>query len=77
MEFLNILVAGDRACIEFRTTGTHTGVLSTPQGDLEPTGRRIDFRGAFLMRVNMKGEIEEDHTYFDTAEFAEQLGIGK
>jgi uncharacterized protein (TIGR02246 family) len=74
VDFLPVLAVGDLAFFEFRTKGTHNGVLATAQGDVQPTGRRVDFKGACCLRVNEKAEIVEDHTYYDTAEFARQLG---
>ena len=34
----------------------------------------MDFRGAFLFRVNANGEIMEDHTYYDPADMRGVLG---
>ena len=42
---------------------------------MPPTGRRVDIRMAFILRVRPDGQIEEDQTYFDEADFMKQLGL--
>ena len=74
-EFVTIISDGDRAGAESVTKGTHNGVLASPQGDVQPTGRSVTIHGACLLRVNDAGLIVEDHTYEDTADFARQLGL--
>jgi ketosteroid isomerase-like protein len=56
--------------------GTNTGPLVSPEGEMPPTGRRVNIRMAFILRVRPDGQIEEDQTYFDEAEFLKQLGLG-
>ena len=55
--------------------GTNTGPLVSPEGEIPPTGRRVNIRMAFILRVTPTGQIEEDQTYFDEAEFMKQLGL--
>ena len=71
---VNELVAGDWVVSEFRVTGTHTGVLASPEGDIAPTNRRATARGVQLQRI-AEGTIAEEHVYFDQLEILSQLGL--
>ncbi|SRR6266545_3480747 len=55
-------------------TGTHTGTLGTPMGDVAPTGRSvtIPFVSIFGER---EGQIAFSHHYWDNAGFMTQLGL--
>ena len=66
------LVADEsRAAVEWRMRGTFTG--ATFQG-LEPTGRHIEFRGLDVLEVQ-GGKLKSNTVYFDTSEFARQVGM--
>ena len=67
--------ADDRGGVhEGRATGTHTGTLRGPAGEIAPTGRRaqVDFTGVYEFE---EGKITSFHLYFDQAEMLSQLGI--
>ena len=67
--------ADDRGGIhEGRATGTHTGTLRGPAGEIAPTGRKaeINFCGVYEFE---EGKITSFHLYFDQAEMLRQLGI--
>jgi steroid delta-isomerase-like uncharacterized protein len=66
--------AGDRIVVEGRFTGTNTGPLQTPAGDLPPTGRSLDLPFADAFRV-VDGRITEHRIYYDTAGMLAQLGL--
>jgi steroid delta-isomerase-like uncharacterized protein len=68
------LEAGDRFAYEGRITGTHTGTLSSPVGEIPATGRSIDYRFAAVGRVT-EGRIVELRSYWDVAELMTQLGL--
>jgi steroid delta-isomerase-like uncharacterized protein len=70
----NELVAGDWVITEFQVTGTHTGTLASPDGDIPPTNRTATGRGVQLQRVE-NGKIAEEHVYFDQLEILAQLGL--
>lgn len=55
-------------------TGTHTGVLQTPQGGLAPTGRRLELHYMRILEVE-GGEVVSEHLYFDQLAFLGQLGL--
>lgn len=77
VKFTNIFTSGDQFCTEFIVNGTHTGPLASPEGDIPPTGRSVQFRGAFFGKVTPEGLVAEDRTYYDTASFMNQLGLGE
>jgi ketosteroid isomerase-like protein len=55
-------------------SGTHTGVLATPQGDLLPTGRKLELRFRDVFQVKA-GKAVAHRLYFDNVEFLTQLGL--
>lgn len=77
LEFTLVLISGDYIFFEGVTKGTFTGPLATPEGDIPPTGKSATIRFAFIAKVNADGLIQEDRTYYDTAEFMRQLGLAE
>jgi steroid delta-isomerase-like uncharacterized protein len=75
LEIPLVLVAGNHIVCEGHMAGTNMGPLVSPEGEMPPTGRRVEIRMAFILRVRPDGLIEEDQTYFDEAEFLKQLGL--
>ena len=71
---LNELVAGDWVVQEFSFSGTHTGTLASPDGDIPPTNRSVTGRGVQIQRID-SSKIVEEHVYFDQVEILEQLGL--
>ena len=72
----NVIVAegGEWAVVEFRNTGTHTGILRSSLGDFPPTGRRAEVRYCSIMRVK-DAMVIEGRDYYDSATIARQLGL--
>lgn len=72
----NVIVSegGDWAVVEFRNTGTHTGVLRSSLGDFQPTGRRAEVRCCSVMRVR-DGMVVDGRDYYDSATIVRQLGL--
>jgi steroid delta-isomerase-like uncharacterized protein len=66
--------AGELAVQEAHFTGTHTGTLHAPTGDIPATGRRVDIRYTGVHTVS-GGRITSMHLYFDQAELLTQLGL--
>lgn len=65
------MVADDSlAMYEVELTMTHEG----PLGRLPPTGRRVEVRGASILRVE-DGVVQEHRFHTDMRESAEQLGL--
>ncbi len=77
VEFTLILISGDHVTFEGVGRGTFTGPLASPEGDIPPTGSSVEIKFVFIAKVTKEGLIEEDRTYFDTADFRRQLGLQK
>jgi steroid delta-isomerase-like uncharacterized protein len=71
----SILYTGDHVVFEVIARGTNTGPITTPDGEIPPTGNAIDVMMIFVIRVGADGLIQDDRTYFDNAEFLGQLGL--
>ena len=55
-------------------TGTHTGILRTPNGDVPPTARPVKMRWMSMYEIGGE-ELISEHLYFDQSEFMTQLGL--
>jgi heme-degrading monooxygenase HmoA/predicted ester cyclase len=67
--------ADDRGGVhEFHATGTHSGPLRAPSGEIPATGRtvRMDMCGVYEFE---EGKTTSFHLYFDQAELLGQLGL--
>jgi ketosteroid isomerase-like protein len=51
-----------------------TGPLSTPEGEVEPTGSSVDLRFADVSLAR-DGKIVSYHTYYDQLGLLTQLGL--
>jgi predicted ester cyclase len=74
LEILRSIGERSLAAAEGVFTGTHTGILRTPNGDVPPTGRTVNIRWMALYEVRGE-EIATEHLYFDQSEFMTQLGL--
>jgi predicted ester cyclase len=70
---VNHVASGDAIAVEGTLTGTHTGTLRFPQGDIPATGNRIELRYASVKRIR-EGKVASEHLYFDQLDFLQQLG---
>jgi predicted ester cyclase len=70
----NLVEAGDTVIVEGRFVGTHTGPLASPDGDLDPTGAKVDLRFADFSRVD-EVKIVSYHTYYGQLGLLTQLGL--
>jgi ketosteroid isomerase-like protein len=69
-------VAGERACIEWVATVTHSGPLVIDGADvvIDPTGKRCTLRGVTV--AEFEGDrIKEFRQYWDELAILEQLGL--
>jgi len=71
---VNQVIAGDTAVTEQTYSGTHTGILRTPNGDIPATGKRVQGRQVAVQRVK-DGQVWSEHLYFDQMEFLGALGL--
>lgn len=74
LEVKQLLVDGSSAAAEGSLTGTHDGVLHTPDGDVAPTGRAVELRWAAVYAT--EGDtLKSEHLFFDQMDFLGQLGL--
>jgi predicted ester cyclase len=66
--------AADTVATELVFTGTHTGSMMTPNGLLQPTGKRVILHSASILRIK-DGLIASEHLYADQLEMLTQLGL--
>jgi heme-degrading monooxygenase HmoA/predicted ester cyclase len=67
--------ADDRGGVhEFRATGTHSGILRGPAGEIPATGRTVEMGMCGVYEFE-EGKITSFHLYFDQAELLGQLGL--
>jgi len=73
-DFRNAVAGGDTVVLELTWTGTHTGPLATPNGEVAPTGRSINIRAVQVVEVR-DGKAASTRQYFDMATMMSQLGL--
>jgi predicted ester cyclase len=70
----HVFASGDTLVYEGAFTGTHTGVLRTPGGDVPPTHRRIEMPEVQIVTI-IHGLAASMRTYFDRLDMLTQLGV--
>jgi predicted ester cyclase len=76
-EFSSIIFSGDTIVFEGVSHGTFTGPMTTPEGEVAPTGKSVNIRVAFFAKISTDGLIAEERIYFDNLNFMKQLGLMK
>lgn len=74
VEVRNILEDGDTAAFEIVYSGTHTGPMVTPMGEVPATGRTIHLPGGAFIQAS-GDRIGSFHGYYDTGGMMAQLGM--
>jgi steroid delta-isomerase-like uncharacterized protein len=74
MEVTAIIESGNYVVVEGAYSGTHTGPLGTPQGEVPPTGRKLMLPLCDVIEV-AAGRITRIRAYYDQMTFAAQLGL--
>ena len=69
-----VVVDGDWVAMTGVFKGTHDGTLSGPDGDVPPTGRRLEGRCSQFVRFADAKSVEE-HLYYDQMDVITQLGL--
>lgn len=74
MAVASLMESGDTVAVEATFSGTFTGPLSSPQGEIPPTGAafELDFADFFRFR---DGRVAEHHVYYDQVAFMGALGL--
>jgi steroid delta-isomerase-like uncharacterized protein len=67
--------SGDTYACELAMTGTHTGTMHTPNGDIPATGKTVKFLSCDYVQIK-DGKIVSWHAYTDMMSFLAQLGVG-
>lgn len=73
-EVLAVAEAGDTIALELRITGTHTGALRGPGGEIPPTGHKVVWESCDFIRI-AGGKVVSWHAYWDQVAFLTQLGL--
>ena len=75
LDLSSVLESGNHVVCEGVMRGTHTGPLVSPEGEIPPTGKKIELKMVYILRISPEGLVEEDRTYFDNADLLSQLGL--
>lgn len=74
LELDSAVEEGERLAVAGRFTGTHTGTLSGPRGEIPASGNRIELHFADFFRLD--GPLVAEHRiYYDQLELLGQLGL--
>ena len=74
VQYPNVVTEGDQLMGEGKFTGTHTGVLHLPTGDVPPTGKTVKVDFSAVVRTT-NGKVSYLRHYLDTMELMGQLGL--
>jgi predicted ester cyclase len=74
VRYHNIVSEGNQLIGEGTFTGTHTGVMRLPAGDVPPTGRHVTIDYVAVQRVS-DGKITYLRHYLDVMDLMTQLGL--
>ena len=74
IEVGNVIAGDEGAVVEFRGSGTHTGPLLAPTGEIPATGKPVNIPFCDVMQIK-DGKITSIHSYFDAATMMGQLGL--
>lgn len=73
-EILGTIEDSGSSAAQVRVTGTHTGPLPSPNGDIVPTGKRLDLEYVVVSRFD-NARIKGEKYYWDNQTFLTQLGL--
>jgi len=68
------IVKGDKIVWVWTFTATNTGPFHTPLGDIPATGKKVQFSGVAIDRVD-EGKLVEEWVYFNVLQVLQQLGF--
>ena len=74
VNYYNVVASGEQVMGEGTFTGTHTGVLHLPAGDVPATGRSVKADYSAFVRVK-DGQVTYLRHYFDVMDMMIQLGL--
>jgi steroid delta-isomerase-like uncharacterized protein len=70
----NVIGSGDLCSVELSVIGTQTGPFRGPQGELPPSGKKVDAPSCDVIRLR-DDKIQSIHCYFATSLMMDQLGM--
>jgi steroid delta-isomerase-like uncharacterized protein len=74
LEITNMVCSNDRCIVEFTGRATHTGNLALPNGNVQPTNKRVELK--FINAYDFRGGlITKQRMYYDGVSMLTQLGI--
>lgn len=74
VEVTNVIDGGDQIAVEYTGRGTNTGPMMTPEGEMPPTGKRVE--GQFVDVWEFRdGKVVGGRSYYDVAGLMAQLGV--
>ena len=71
--FQSEMVSGNTAVLEITWTGTHDGPLQTPNGEIAPTGKKIELRAIQVVDI-ANDRVKSVRQYFDMGTLLQQIG---
>ena len=75
LEYNLVLTGGEYLVCERVLTGTFTNPLSSPQGEIPPTGNKFVINMVSIHKITPEGLISETKDYYDNADFMKKLGL--
>jgi steroid delta-isomerase-like uncharacterized protein len=72
---VHAFAAGDQVAVEFVWSGTHTGPLATPAGNIPPTGKKVSDGAVCEIVTWGNGRVTRIVNYQDFGSVLRQLGI--
>jgi steroid delta-isomerase-like uncharacterized protein len=74
-EIISVVAEGDSVACQVIETATFTGPMELPTGVVVPTNRAYTLPVGSFFRLDADGLLVEQRTYWDTANWAQQIGI--
>jgi steroid delta-isomerase-like uncharacterized protein len=73
-EIENLITSGEWEAIEAIGRGTQTGSITTPEGEIPPTGKKVEAKFVTISRIR-DGKVVEQRDYYDLGTIMQQLGL--
>ena len=74
MTFDETIIAGNIFIVRWSITGTNTGPITSPQGEIPPTGKKIHITGISIAKEE-NGKIVEEWVVYNVMDMMMQLGF--
>ena len=70
-----VMVSGRNIIGVFMMTGTHTGVMKSPMGEIPPTNKKVGQLAFHKLAINDENKATEEWEYYDPGTMIGQLGL--